>query len=69
MPQEALTYFQAGEKKFRMRYLRFLPEGVGEDLKRKWPLILFMHGAGERGHDPDILKRHGIRRFSHSQSV
>lgn len=31
------------------RYVVFLPEGYSPD--RHWPVILFLHGAGERGHD------------------
>jgi predicted peptidase len=30
-------------------YYVFLPEGYGADPERRWPLILFLHGAGERG--------------------
>lgn len=67
MPQEALTYFPPGKEKIQMRYLRFLPEGLGEGDQRRWPLILFLHGAGERGHDPDILKRHGIPKIVETQ--
>lgn len=67
MPQEALTYSPPGKEKIRMRYLRFVPEGLGKEPQRKWPLILFLHGAGERGHDPDILKKHGIRKIAEVQ--
>lgn len=41
-------------------YLRYLPEGYVDDPARQWPLLLFLHGAGERGSDLEILKRHGI---------
>lgn len=44
----------------RMNYLRFLPEGLHAGGEKEWPLILFLHGAGERGNDPDIVKRNGI---------
>ena len=27
--------------------------------KRKWPLLLFLHGAGERGDDLELVKVHG----------
>ncbi len=39
-------------------YLLHLPEGYGETSK-KWPLMLFLHGAGERGSDLDKVKVHG----------
>lgn len=41
------------------RYLLFLPEEYGADKARRWPLILFLHGAGERGEDLSLVKRHG----------
>lgn len=44
----------------RMKYLLFLPEGLRNNSRKKWPVILFLHGAGEKGNDLEILKRHGI---------
>lgn len=29
------------------------------DGSRLWPLLLFLHGSGERGDDTELLKRHG----------
>ena len=40
-------------------YLLHLPSEYGADVSRKWPLILFLHGAGERGDDLDILRVYG----------
>ena len=40
------------------RYLLFLPDGYGES-ELEWPLILFLHGAGERGNDLELVKKHG----------
>lgn len=40
------------------RYLLFLPEGYGRK-KQRWPVILFLHGAGERGSDLNLVKKHG----------
>jgi predicted peptidase len=39
-------------------YLLFLPEEYGRN-EKKWPLILFLHGAGERGNDLEKVKVHG----------
>ena len=47
-------------KTVRLNYLLFLPKDYGADSKRKWPLILFLHGMGERGDDLEIVKKHGI---------
>lgn len=28
-----------------------------------WPVILFLHGSGERGIDPDVVRQYGLPRF------
>lgn len=40
------------------RYIMFLPGGYYEN-DRQWPLILFLHGIGERGDNPEVLKSYG----------
>src|SRR5687768_16967234 len=40
------------------RYLLFLPAGY-ESGSERWPLILFLHGGGERGDDIEKVKVHG----------
>jgi predicted peptidase len=51
-------------KTVRLNYLLFLPKGYGEDQQQKWPLILFLHGAGERGDDLELVKIHGIPKIA-----
>jgi len=46
-------------KKVSLGYLLYLPKGYGEKKDQKWPLILFLHGAGERGSDLSLVKKHG----------
>ncbi len=63
------TYCMAGQseqqlhkeitKTVEIRYLLHLPKGYGENKDRKWPLMLFLHGAGERGNDLNLVKKHG----------
>jgi predicted peptidase len=43
--------------KVAMNYLLYLPKDYAE--KESWPLLLFLHGAGERGNDLDRVKVHG----------
>jgi predicted peptidase len=38
-------------------YLIYLPEEY--DAQRTWPLLLYLHGSGERGADMELVKRHG----------
>ena len=40
-------------------YLLSLPEGYGADATKRWPLILFLHGAGERGTNIWLVAKHG----------
>jgi predicted peptidase len=44
--------------RIKLDYLLYLPEGYSKTGK-KWPLMLFLHGAGERGSDLSYVKRHG----------
>ena len=44
-------------------YLLFLPEGYGADPAKCWPLILFLHGAGERGTNVWLVAKHGPPRI------
>ncbi|MHC4242340.1 MAG: carboxylesterase family protein [Planctomycetota bacterium] len=39
-------------------YLLFLPEDYGKK-RQRWPLMVFLHGAGERGSDLNKVKVHG----------
>ena len=43
----------------RLPYLIHLPKGYNGDESRKWPLVLFLHGAGERGTNLNKVKVHG----------
>ena len=38
-------------------YLLYLPKDY--DSQESWPLVLFLHGAGERGDNLDQVKKHG----------
>jgi predicted peptidase len=40
-------------------YLLFLPDGYDADADKRWPLILFLHGAGERGKNVWMVAKHG----------
>ena len=40
-----------------MQYLLYLPKEY--DQRESWPVMLFLHGSGERGHDLNAVKIHG----------
>lgn len=62
-PQTQIQQSQTFERKVTLtvsgNYLVYLPEGYDADPSKKWPLILFLHGAGERGSDINKVKAHG----------
>lgn len=56
--QHAQSFEKKITKTLSCKYLLFLPEGYGKE-KKRWPLMLFLHGAGERGDDLNKVKVHG----------
>ncbi len=40
-------------------YLVALPTGYDAAADKQWPVILFLHGSGERGADPWLVTQHG----------
>ena len=46
-------------KTMSCRYLLFLPEGYGQK-QQKWPLVMYLHGAGERGDNLELIKCNGL---------
>lgn len=47
------------EVKLQVNYLLHLPRDYGRDMSKQWPLIVFLHGSGERGTDINLVKVHG----------
>jgi predicted peptidase len=41
----------------KLDYLLYLPKDY--DKQESWPLVIFLHGAGERGNDLELVKKHG----------
>jgi predicted peptidase len=61
--QHAYTFEQDD---LQINYLLFLPEDYGKGLLKRWPLIVFLHGSGERGgtvEDLERLKAEGLPRL------
>jgi predicted peptidase len=57
--QKKKTFKGRSVKQMKLQYLLFLPQGYKEDKKKQWPLMLFLHGAGERGSDIAKVTVHG----------
>ncbi len=46
-------------RKVEMKYLFYLPKDYDAKSKKRWPLLLFLHGAGERGTNVQRAAIHG----------
>ncbi len=42
-----------------LRYLFYAPSEYSRQGERRWPLMLFLHGAGERGTNLQLVTKHG----------
>lgn len=40
-------------------YQIFMPRGYATSGIQKWPLVIFLHGSGERGTDLELVKKNG----------
>ena len=61
--QEPHAFTKEIRKSVTLNYLLYLPSGYGQDTSMRWPLILFLHGAGERGSDLEKVKAYGPPRL------
>ncbi|MFO1487383.1 MAG: prolyl oligopeptidase family serine peptidase [Verrucomicrobiota bacterium] len=43
----------------RLQYLQYLPKDYAANSGKRWPLMLFLHGSGERGADVQRVAIHG----------
>ena len=57
--QKTVTYKKERSGTEQLNYLLSLPDGYEKNTDKKWPLIVFLHGAGERGSDISKVKMHG----------
>ena len=55
------TFF-GNSSRSEIRYLLYLPAAY-ETAPAPWPMILFLHGDGERGEDLALVKREGLPRL------
>ena len=59
MKQTAHKLHRKVTRTISTRYWLALPADYAKQLKKKWPLLLFLHGAGERGDNLELVKVHG----------
>jgi predicted peptidase len=57
--QKPHSFERSISKTVHASYLLFLPESYKKGDSRQWPLMLFLHGAGERGTNLNKVAVHG----------
>jgi len=45
---------------FSGKYLLYLPKDYGKEAQRRWPLIMYLHGASGRGDNLALVEREGL---------
>jgi predicted peptidase len=63
MAQLAKSFSGEAVLPVKLKYWLHLPKGYKANGKA-WPVILFLHGAGERGSNPALVKKHGIPKIA-----
>lgn len=66
MTQTAHTFSKRVSQRVALDYLLHLPPAYSR--REQYPLILFLHGSGERGTDIHAVKKHGIPKIAEQQS-
>jgi predicted peptidase len=57
--QQRLEFTGKVTKSVNLGYLLFLPKDYLAKARKQWPLMLFLHGAGERGTNLSMVSMHG----------
>ena len=57
--QTVASFEKTITKQVGYQYLLALPVGYDAAKDKAWPLLVFLHGSGERGSDPWLVAKHG----------
>ena len=70
-PDEAMEKHTFKGEKGTLPYRLLKPAGYDskDDNKKEYPLVIFLHGAGERGTDNKAQLRHGLKNFVEVQKT
>lgn len=61
--RHAMSFNKSIKKDISLNYWLYLPADYGK-AEKKWPLMMFLHGAGERGDDLNQVLAHGPARLA-----
>ncbi|MGV8982655.1 carboxylesterase family protein [Clostridium sp.] len=68
MHQKKMLLDKIITKAIKLEYLLYLPEDYSTEADKKWPLVLFLHGSGERGEDIEMVAKHGIPKVAEEKN-
>jgi predicted peptidase len=57
--QKALKFQTQVSRTIALNYLLHFPDDYESDNFKRWPLLVFLHGAGERGTNLALVSKHG----------
>lgn len=60
MALKSQTLVRTISKHVELAYSLYLPPGFESASSIKWPVVFFLHGAGERGTDLSLIQKHGL---------
>jgi len=52
--------FTTADGKAALDYLVYLPADYDKDKSKQWTLVIFLHGAGERGSNVQLVRKNGL---------
>jgi predicted peptidase len=64
-PADVHTFKGTVNRALSCKYLLALPTGFDAKSGQRWPLLLFLHGSGERGDDVRSVENHGPPKLLH----
>jgi predicted peptidase len=53
-------HFEQTGLPYALDYLAYVPTSYEKDTAKKWPLVIFMHGSGERGDQLNLVRKNGL---------
>jgi predicted peptidase len=58
-PQLQRVKYHSNSLEADREYWLYLPKGYDPDSAKRWPVLMFLHGGGERGNQLELVLRHG----------
>jgi predicted peptidase len=68
LPTQTVQHFEKRiTTSVQLDYLLHLPPGYSQKGSKRWPLIVFLHGSGEKGTNINLVKMHGPPKIVETQ--